>query len=131
MTTKGNRSAREVLESMDGPLTVARVLSSYRYCEEVSQVDLARTLGISRSQLCDIEKGRHLVSPAMAAKFARILGESERLFVCLAIEDALRHDGMNCSVNVEFLDKARKAKPKAAKQARRPTPARERLAAAG
>jgi len=131
MTTKGYVEATEFLESLIGPLTFAMALRSFRKCEEISQVDFARKLGISRSQLCDIEKERNLVSPAMAGQYAAAIGEDVEFFMKLAIQDALRRDGLNCSVKVEFLDKARKSKATAAKQARRPTPARERLAAAG
>ena len=66
MTTREKSEAVRFLESLDGPLTVGGVLSSRRLCEEISQVDFARTLGVSRAQLCDIEKGRRLVGPAMA-----------------------------------------------------------------
>ncbi len=45
--------------------------------EEMSQVEFAKQLGISRSHLCDIEKGRKSVSVARAARFAKILGYGE------------------------------------------------------
>ena len=130
MTTRAKSDATKFMESLCGPLTFGDHLDFWRYSYEISQADCARKLGITRAQLCDIEKGRRLVSPAMAAKFARILGEDESLFVELATQDQFRRAGLRYAVNVTPLD-AKAAKPKAAKQARRPTPARERLAAAG
>jgi transcriptional regulator with XRE-family HTH domain len=38
------------------------------------QPELAKKLGISKSHLNDIEKGRKAVSPERAARFAKILG---------------------------------------------------------
>ena len=32
-------------------------------CDKISQSEFARTLGVSRSHLCDVEKGRKVVSP--------------------------------------------------------------------
>ena len=34
-------------------------------------------LGVSRSHICDIEKGRKVVSPERAAKWANVLGYSD------------------------------------------------------
>ena len=47
------------------------------------QTERAVRLGVSRSHLCDLEKGRKSVSPARAAAFAAIPGYSEKQFVRL------------------------------------------------
>ncbi|MBI4842082.1 MAG: helix-turn-helix transcriptional regulator [candidate division NC10 bacterium] len=47
----------------------------------MSQAVFANELGISPSHLCDIEKGRKVVSPERAVRFATILGRSQQQFV--------------------------------------------------
>jgi len=61
----------------------------------------ARSLGISRSHLCDIEKGRKIVSPERAARFAQSLGYSEQQFVRLALQDQLLHVGLRFTVDIK------------------------------
>ncbi len=90
MTKKGKSSAIRFLEGVSGnPLTLSDLLLSIRLGEEASQANCARQLGISRSHLCDIEKGRKNLSLRRAAQFARVLGYSERQFARLALQMAL------------------------------------------
>ena len=88
-------------KKLSGELTFGRMLESFRLCEEMSQAAFAKKLRISRSHLCDIEKGRKMVSPARAAKFAKILGYSEKMFVAIALQDILRQDGLKLQVHVK------------------------------
>lgn len=104
MTTKKHRAtdATQVLEELtDGPLTLADALLSIRLAEEWSQTEMGRRLGLSRSHICDIEKGRRLVSPDRASRFAKILGYSELQFVRLALQDQLRQVGLEMTVSVD------------------------------
>ena len=73
---------------------------SIRLGEELPQVEFAELLGISRSHLCDIEKGRKGLSPARASLFAQKLGYSETLFVKLALQDLLVREGVRLTVEV-------------------------------
>jgi transcriptional regulator with XRE-family HTH domain len=66
----------------------------------LSQAGLARKFGVTRSYLCDLEKNRKTVSPAKAAKFARVLGYSEQQYVRLALQEALARAGL--AYNVEL-----------------------------
>ena len=86
MSTDSKKSdALEFLESLTGgPLTLGDLLASIRLGEGTPQAEFARRLDISRSHLCDIEKGRKTLSPKRAARFARILGYSEAQFVRFA-----------------------------------------------
>ena len=52
-------------------------------------------LGISASHLCDIEKGKIGVSPERVARFAKVLGRSQKQFVRLALQEPV--DGRACS----------------------------------
>jgi len=94
-------NAAKLLEGVAGPLTMASMLKSVRLCDETSQTEFAARLGISRVNLCDIEKGRKLVSPKRAAAFARKLGKVEPLWVQVALRDELRAAGLPFSVKVE------------------------------
>jgi transcriptional regulator with XRE-family HTH domain len=61
----------------------------------------ARKLGVSKSHLCDVEKGRKTVSPERAAKWARTLGYPESIFVRLAIQGDLDAAGLKYKVEIE------------------------------
>ena len=78
--------AMELLESLYGPVTLGGMIWSLRECDEISQAEFARRLGVSRSHLCDIEKGRKVVSPERAAAWANALGFPPTVFVKLALQ---------------------------------------------
>lgn len=106
MTTKFRKSdyvdSKDLLDKLvRGSLTFARMLEAIRLGEEMSQASFAKKLGISRSHLCDIEKGRKTVSPARAAKFAKILGYSDKQFIGLALQDLVQKDGFKLRVTVD------------------------------
>jgi len=108
MTTKSYLGAEEVMARY-GPLTLGAHLDFWRYSYDIPLADFARKLAISKTELRDIEKGRKLVSPAIAAKFARILGEDEDEYVALAVADSLRRDGLHYS-SVRLVREAPKPK---------------------
>ncbi len=88
-------------ELLGGPLTFRELLNAIRLCDEISQVDFARKLNISKSHLCDIEKGRKNVSVERAAHFARTLQYSVDQFVRLALQDQLSSAGLDYKVHLE------------------------------
>lgn len=83
-----------------GPLTFGQLINSLRKCDEWSQVKLAAKMGISKAYLCDIEKERRLVSPELAAHFAKVMGYSLNQFVALALEDQLMKAGLKLRVEL-------------------------------
>nr|WP_321399399.1 helix-turn-helix transcriptional regulator [uncultured Desulfobacter sp.] len=91
---------RKEMEKEYGPLTFGRALWSHRKCEEISQKDFAKILGISPSSLCDLEKGRKLPSVQRAAKIASALNEPEKIWVRLALQDMLREADLKYEVSV-------------------------------
>jgi len=101
MSTHKSMTVRQLEELAGGPLTLGRFIASIRKGEEMSQVELARKLGVSRSYLCDIEKDRKAVSAAKAAELARALGYSERQLVQLALQGALERAGLQYQVALE------------------------------
>jgi transcriptional regulator with XRE-family HTH domain len=101
--TKEKKSdAMKRLERISGgPLTLGRAMESIRKVEELSQDACARKLGVSKSHLCDVEKGRKTVSPERAAKWARALGYPESVLVRLAIQSELDAAGLKYKVEIE------------------------------
>ena len=83
MTTRKSKASRFLDKVAGGPLTLGSLLQAVRLGEGLSQAEFSKRVGISSSHLCDIEKGRKRVSPARAAKFAKILGYGEAQFVRL------------------------------------------------
>ena len=86
---------------MGEPVSFPMVIRSCRECDEISQSDFAEKLGISRAQLCDIEKGRRTVSLSKVAEFAKILGYPPELWIQLAIQDSLNKNKLQFQVSVE------------------------------
>jgi antitoxin HigA-1 len=103
MSTKNIKStAVKFLEkTCGGPLTFSNLIEPIRLADEISQSEFAIKLGISKSHLCDIEKGRKAVSPARAAKFAKILKYSEEQFVSLALQYQVTKAGLNLKIDVK------------------------------
>ncbi|MCW5969715.1 MAG: helix-turn-helix transcriptional regulator [Blastocatellales bacterium] len=105
MTTRKAKPDRQSASAflstlMQGPLTFGGALSALRESDGLSLSEFAELLGISRSHLCDIERGRRAVSPERAARFARALRQHEAQFVRLALQDQIRAAGLNLKVDV-------------------------------
>jgi transcriptional regulator with XRE-family HTH domain len=84
-----------------GPLTFGRALEAVRKGASLTQDECAHQLGVSKSHLCDVEKGRKTVSPERAARWARVLGYPESVFVRLAIQGALDAAGLKYRVELD------------------------------
>jgi transcriptional regulator with XRE-family HTH domain len=84
-----------------GPPTFAELVRTIRECEQWTLEQTAKKLSVSRSHLCDVEKGRKTVSPERAAHWARILGYSESQFVRLAIQGNLDASGLRYRVELK------------------------------
>ena len=102
MSTKTAKSAalRFLEKQIGGPLTLGALLQAIRLGDEISQSTFARTLGVSRSHLCDIEHNRKSVSLARALKFAKVLGYLEDQFVRLALQAMVNEAGLALHVSV-------------------------------
>jgi transcriptional regulator with XRE-family HTH domain len=100
--TKQKSEAMKLLEKLtSGPLTLGRAIESIRKCEELSQDECAKKIGVSKSHLCDVEKSRKTVSPERAAKWARTLGYPESVMVRLALQGELHAAGLKYKVEIE------------------------------
>ena len=102
MTTKKKISETDkFLEKLSGKLTLANLLTAIRQGEEMSQVEFAKLLGVSRQYLCDVEHDRRFVSPKKAATFAKKLGYSPQQFVRLCLQDLVNRDGLKLKIDVK------------------------------
>lgn len=89
------------LEKKWGPLTFAKFLISWRQAEGLTQAQFSKILGISKANLCDLEKERKRISPKRAAKIAKKLGLPEAGLIQLSLQDILRDAGLDFRVDVD------------------------------
>lgn len=82
--------AKAYLERKLGPFTFAIFVRGMRANKDMTQKEFAKFLGMAPGTLCDIEKGRQLVSPALAKKIAKKLKMPEKLAVQASLQDQLR-----------------------------------------
>lgn len=100
MARKKKTKAVTRLEALVGELTFGSNLRSIRMAEELTQEQFAEKLDISAQHLCAIEKGNKSVSVERAALWAEYLGDSEKLFVQLALQDAVCRAGLEYEVTL-------------------------------
>jgi transcriptional regulator with XRE-family HTH domain len=100
MSTKKSKPMKFLEGISGGPLSFGELIEAIRQGEEMTQVMFAKKLRISKSHLCDIEKGRKTVSPERAARFAKKLGYSEDTFVELALQDMVNEAKLDMKVSV-------------------------------
>lgn len=101
MTTKNSTESIKVLENIIGEkLTLGGFILAIRQGEEMSQVEFAKLLGVSRQMLCDIEHNRKNISLKKAVQYAEILGYSSIQFIRLCIQDMLDREGFKLSIDV-------------------------------
>ena len=102
MITKKTQETLQYLESLMGEkLTLGSFILAIRQGEELSQVEFAKLLGVSRQVLCDIEHGRRIISPKKAAEYAKLLGYSKNQFVRLCLQDMIDRDHLGLTVEIE------------------------------
>lgn len=104
--SKMTRKTLAEVEKITGTkLTLGKLIWAIRQADDVSQVDFANKLDITKQHLCDIEHNRKSISPKLAARYAKILGYSKEQFIRLALQDLVDREGLN--VQVEITPKGR------------------------
>ena len=98
MTTK--KSARDLLQKSVGVATFGSFLRAARTSMDVTQEQMGKILGVSKSVICDLEKGRQTVSPKLAYKIAQKAGLSEALAVQLCLQDQLNAANIKLRVDL-------------------------------
>ena len=92
MTIKSRITKRSLvaLEKITGSkLTFGKLLWSIRMSDELTQTEFAEKLHISKQHLCDLEHDRKMISPKLAADYAKILGYSKEQFIRLSLQGIL------------------------------------------
>ena len=89
----------EVLEKDLGPVTFGMYFRVARGLLGLTQEEMGKKLNISRSAVCEIEKGRHLVSPKLALKIAKKAKLSPALAVKLCLQDQLNRDKIKMTID--------------------------------
>ncbi len=84
----------------DSSLSFGSLLYSLRVADEVSQIELAKKLDVSRGYICDIEKGRKPASVKLAAKIATVMGYSKEALIQQVFNDQLKAAKLKLKVTV-------------------------------
>lgn len=95
-----DRKFKARLEAEIGPLSFALFMRAARTTLSLTQEEFGKKLGLSRANICDIEKGRHLVSTDLAVKVAKKAGLSEKLALQACLQDQVRKAGSEALVKV-------------------------------
>lgn len=97
MITKTMETLNEITGSR---LSLGKAIRAIRLSEGYKQGDFAKKLHVTQSYLSDLENDRKEVSPQKAAKFARLLGQSQKQFIRLALQDALIRQGLRYEIEI-------------------------------
>jgi DNA-binding XRE family transcriptional regulator len=89
-----------ILEKDLGPFTFGMFMRVARNTLELTQAEMAKKLGIARGTLCDIEKGRQLVSATLAVKVAKKAGLSPEVAVRACLQDQVNKAGIERRVEL-------------------------------
>ena len=84
-----------------GDLSFADMIYSIRVTDEVLQADLARSIGISKGIMCDIEKGRRLPTVEQAKSMAEFLSYPVEGFLSILLQDQLRKANVPMKVTLK------------------------------
>ena len=91
----------EDLEKEFGALTFGSLLRAHRMGEEMTQVELAKQLGLSKQNLNDMEHGRRLPSLRRAVKIAKKIGQLEALMIQLVLQDQVNREKLKYKVSID------------------------------
>lgn len=101
MTTKNKDTIRFFESLSKNPLTFGKLLHSLRMSDDVSQVELAHKVKVSKGLICDIEKGRRDASIELAAKLAKAMGYLPESFISVLLEEQIRRAKLNFKITLE------------------------------
>lgn len=94
------------LEKQFGSLTFGNLLSAHRRGEELSQVEMAKQLAMSKQSLNDLEHGRKIPSIRRGVEIAHKMGVMEELVVQLILQDQIRRENLSYTVTITKGSKA-------------------------
>ena len=100
MTTKQKNDAQQMLEDIDGTLGFAGLMKSIRLGRGETQETFGKKIGITKQNVCDLEKGRWLPSTKSAIFFAKRLGYSPEVFVMMILQEEINKEHLNLEVRI-------------------------------
>ena len=103
MSTKKLKECSDSIEQklLGEALSLGSAIAALRDLYGLTQAELASKVGMSKQNICDIEKSRRFVSPAKAALIARRLGHPESYFIKLALQDTVTQSGLKYKVFIK------------------------------
>ena len=99
MSTKVD--GQEFFKNLIGPVTFGTFMVAARTSMDLTQAEMGNIFGVSKSVVCDIEKGRQAVSPKLALKIARKAQLSEKVAVMLCLQDQLNRAKIKMKIRIE------------------------------
>ena len=88
-----------MMADASAPRGVLEFLRVHRLGEELTQVEFAKQLRISKQRLCDIEHNRFAVSIKLTKEIARKLDLPAEWLVKLALQDQLKKEKLSLKVS--------------------------------
>ncbi len=100
MSTKSNDTL-DATQNIWSEMTFGGLVHSLRMSDEITQVELAKRVGVSKQFLSDVEHNRKDVGIAFAKKISDALGYSIEPLIELLIRDQLRRQHLNYIVELK------------------------------
>ena len=94
------------IEKIYGQLTFGSLLKAHREGEELTQVEMAKKMKLSKQSLNDIESGRKIPSISRAVALGKKVGILPELAVELVLQDQLNREKLKMTVRVSSGNKA-------------------------
>ncbi len=88
----------KIKKQNNSPLNLGDFLRNHRISEEMSQIEMAELLGISKQRLCDIEKNRCNVSIKLCVEIAKKLDLPPKWLAKLVIQSQIDEAGLELKV---------------------------------
>jgi transcriptional regulator with XRE-family HTH domain len=99
-TQRSYENAKKVLKDLKISPTLGQLVRSLRECDDLSQVQLADKLGVSRQFLSDVEHDRKIVGVEFARKLSKAMGYPIETFLEPLFNGQLKRAGIKCQVEV-------------------------------
>ena len=108
-TAPGNYDIKQAdqkwLKTQVESLTFGEALWGHRKCQELTQEQAAKKLGITKQMMSQYETGKRIPSPRNAYRIAEVMGMSPETAVLLTINDQLRADNIDLTVTAQRHEK--------------------------
>jgi|SRR5579872_3200094 len=104
MSTKSNNQSVDAIDATKNiwnKMTFGGLIRSLRLSDEISQVELAKKLGVSKQFLSDVEHNRKEVGFAFAKKVSSVLGYSIEPLLELLIRQQLKRQRLSYIVEIK------------------------------